>query len=316
MENVFGYWSFGPVTWALVAVVVLHQVGYVRRQHVVADRTKASYKDRRSRMLAFLAAMFVLFVAFDSPLDYFSASLFWVHMCQHLLLMVVAAPLLVLSAPWLVLLRGIPVAPRRSLSRVALGAGWLSPIRRLGSAVNRPLVAWLLFVVSIWVWHRPVPYDWTLSNLTVHYTEHGMFFGLGVLFWLQVIDSYPLRSRLTYMERIAYLVAFAVQNWILAMSLTFASGPWYAGYAHLHSRPGGISALADQQLGAGIMWIPGMIPVFVTVVALAHRFVSNRNNSDVDGELARLVDAAEREGHRLPASGRWRVTLAPRHHLD
>ncbi len=315
MGIVFGEWSFGPDTWVLVAVLVLHEVGYLRRQQVVADRTKASYANRRYRMWTFLAAVAVLIVALDSPVDYYSATLFWVHMIQHILLMVVAAPLLVLSAPWLILLRGLPPVPRRTVSRLALGGRGLAPLRALGRALNRPLVAWLLFVINVWVWHRPGPYDLTLSNVAVHYFEHGLFFGLGVLFWLQVIDSYPLRSRLSYIARVAYLVAFALQNWVLAMGLAFASGPWYSGYAHLLGRAGGISALEDQQIGAGIMWIPGMIPVAITVGALATRFVSNRNSRDVDRELDRLIDAETRLG-RLPVPRRWRLTLAPRHHLD
>lgn len=315
MGIVFGEWSFGPVTWVLVAVLAVHQIGYFRRQTVVADRSKSSYRRRRYQMWTFVGAMFVVWVAFESPVDYYSATLFWVHMIQHLLLVVVAAPLIVLSAPWLVLLRGLPPVPRRKVSRVALGARWLAPVRRLGRAVNQPVVAWLVFTVNFWAWHVPALYNLTLSNESVHYLEHGLFLGTGILFWLQVIDSYPLRSRLSFGGRMGFLVTDAIQNWILAMGLALASGPWYSGYAHLVTRPGGISALEDQQIGAGIMWVPGMIPIAIAVVFLAIRFVSDRGTQDLDLELGRLIDAETRAG-RLPAPRRWRLTLAPRHHLE
>ena len=322
MSLIVEHWYFGTIGWLLLVVLAVHQVGYVRRQRVVSDRSKRSYRDRRWRMFSFVAAIAVLIVAFESPIDYYSASLFWVHMIQHLLLIVVAAPLVAVSAPWLVLLRGLPIGVRRYTSRVALHASWTGPLRSLGRSANRPVVGWVALVASVWLWHTPPLYDATLRSTSIHYLEHGLFFFCALLFWVQVIDSYPLRCRLSYAGRVGYLVAFALQNWILGMSLAFASGPWYSGYANLASRPGGLSALEDQQIGGGIMWIPGMIPVAITVAALASRFVALRPGDDGTGAVLNLDDeftalVASSSGRTSAADravpARWRLQLAPRH---
>ncbi|MGH9075033.1 MAG: cytochrome c oxidase assembly protein, partial [Acidimicrobiales bacterium] len=287
------HWGLGPIGYVLIAVAIVHQVGYVRRQRAVADRTKDSYRLRRWRAASFLGGLAAVFVALQSPIDYWSDYLFWVHMIEHLLLIVVAAPLIVLGAPWLVLLRGLPVGWRRGVSRVGLRVGRTGPVAALGRAVNRPVVAWLIFVIDFWAWHMPGPYDATLRYPVLHYTEHITFLAFAILFWLQVIDSQPLRSRLSYPGRIAFLAAGAVQNWILAMALAFASGPWYAGYVHLAHRPGGITALDDQTIGAGIMWIPGMLPMALAVVLLALRMTRREEADDLDEALAELI-ASER----------------------
>jgi len=324
---ILDHWSVGPIGYVIIALGVLYEVGHVRRQRATHDRSAPEFRDRRIRAVAFLSGLAALFVAFESPIDYWSDWLFWVHMIQHLLILVVASPLIVVGAPWLLLLRGLParvgpydgwpgraggwsVRPRRTVGRLAARVAAFGPLRALGRAVNRPVVAWLLAVVDVWVWHMPGPYDATLRSLPIHYAEHASFLLFGILFWLQVYDSYPLRSKLSPVGRLTFLAAWAAQNWILSMALAFASGPWYAGYADLAHRPEAISALQDQTIGAGIMWIPGMLPVALAVVLTAYRWLHPKQPVDLDTELAQLVADEERRRH----SGRsllGKVRLSP-----
>jgi len=112
-----------------------------------------------------------------------------------------------------------------------------------------------------------------LRNHLIHHVEHGLFLGLGILFWAQVIDQHPFHARLGQFKRVVYVFTATIQAWALAALLAFATAPFYA-YALLPSRPGGISALTDQQFGAGIMWVPGSITysiVFIVCIYLWFR---------------------------------------------
>ena len=113
----------------------------------------------------------------------------------------------------------------------------------------------------MWAWHWPALYDLALTNATIHdWCEHLTFLAVSFLYWTQVIPSPPLRLRLGYLGRMVYLGVAIAQNVVLAVLLGFAPAPLYAPYAHLVSVPGGLSALADQRLGAGIMWTVGDFP--------------------------------------------------------
>lgn len=289
MSPLFRHWSVGVIGYAVVAVAAVYVTGYVRRQRVTGDRAGLPFWRRRWQAASFLGGMVAIFVALESPIGYYSDFLFWVHMIQYLLLTVVAAPLIVIGAPWLIFLQALPARWRRGVTRTGFRRGWARPFRAFGRAVNRPLVAWPLFAANLWFWHMPWPYDQTLKYLPVQYTEHLLTLGLAILLWLQVINSYPLRSSLSYPGRLAFLASIAAQNWILSVLLTFGSGVWYAGYADLASRPGNISALQDQQIGAGILWIPGMVPIAMAAVGVAIQWMQRGRDADLDAELAALL---------------------------
>jgi cytochrome c oxidase assembly factor CtaG len=220
----------------------------------------------RWRVLAFWSGLAVIFLALDTPLESLSRQLFWAHMTQHLLLIMVAAPLLVVSAPWLQIWRGLPLSIRRRLAKTAFRHPALAGPRRVIAWVTAPLGAFLLSSGNLWFWHWPAAYDLTLRNHTVHHLEHALFLGLGILFWAQVIDQPPFHSKLGQMKRAGYVFAATIQSWGLAAVLSFATVPFYS-YAALPSRPGGISALTDQVFGGGIMWVPGSITYSIVFIA-------------------------------------------------
>lgn len=259
-----------PVTFVLVAFG-LHVLGE-RRAAVITGRPRSG--EARRRALTFYAALVIILIALQSPLDSLSDKLFWAHMIQHLLLLVVAAPLIVLSQPWMSLWRPLPLGLRRTLARAVTGSRYMAPLRGLVRALTLPAVAWLVFNVNLVVWHMPGPYDATLSNTSLHVLEHTTFLVFGVLFWAYAFGCPPARKRLSYGQRIAYLAAAAVPNIGLSMFLAFAQHPLYSHYTQLAQRPGGITALADQQLGAGIMWTAGDLPFALAIAWLVHRWLS------------------------------------------
>jgi putative membrane protein len=250
-----------PTILAEVAVAALWYWGGARRTRL---RAVGSSRRRSTpwRPLSFACGLVTIVVALDSPLDRLADSLFWAHMLQHVLLMMVAAPLIVLGAPWLPFWRPLPLAFRRSLARAVAKSPSLAWLRRGARFVAQPLPAWLLFNVDLAVWHVPAAYDLTLRDGAVHYAEHLSFLLLGMLFWIQVLDSKPFRTRLSPFGRAVYVAAGSVAAWLLAVVLMLATTPLYPAQDVGHR---GISALADQQLAAGVMLGPGSIPYAVVV---------------------------------------------------
>ncbi len=209
--------------------------------------------DSRLRaILYFAGAVVVLVIALVSPLDALGDSLFTAHMIQHLLLMLVAAPLLVLSEYPLALLRALPRAWSQRLVR---GVNRSGALRRAWDVLNIPEVAWVIFTIEMWAWHSSSLYQAALRNETIHSLEHIGFVLSGMLFWW-VLFKRTTAQHTHYGMAILYLFAASVQSGILGALMMFTSVPWYGFYA---SRVGawGLTPLQDQQLAGLIMWIPG-----------------------------------------------------------
>jgi putative membrane protein len=217
----------------------------------------------------FFASLLTIVIALDSPIDYYADQLFWVHMLQHVLLLTVAPPLFLLGRPWPRMWRALPLDMRTTLARTVARSRWMAPVR----ALARPLPALILFNVALVGWHIPAAYDLTLRYGAVHVCEHALFFFTGLLFWARVIDPGPLRPRLVWPTRIAYVAASMVVGWVLAIVLVTVPHPIYGYYAALATRPGGISALTDQQLAAGVMWVPGSLAYTVTMLIGLYRWL-------------------------------------------
>ena len=235
-------WPFA----GLLVAAVLYALG--RREH-----------DSVRRDACFYAGLLVIVAAIDSPVDRYADRLFWVHMVQHVLLTMVAPPLILLGRPWPRSVRAIPLTARRVIARS------LHACRALAA----PLVAFVLFNGILLAWHLPALFDLTLRNEAVHDLEHALFFVTALLFWTHLTPT-SRRPRLGAARRVAYGVGAILVSWVLAVVLGFASHPLYGHYAALAHRPGGLSALADQQLAAGIMWVPASIPFTIAVLVAAY----------------------------------------------
>ena len=217
------------------------------------------------RMVAFLAGLAAILVALVSPVDALAEQLFSVHMVQHMLLMVVAAPLLQLGAPIRPLLLGLPRSFRRSVVRPLAGA---PIIRWVFHGLRLPLVAAALYVGGLYVWHVPGLYDAAVEHPALHLAEHLWYLGAALLFWSVVIDPVPFRASLPYAARIPFLLLVgAAQNTILGGLLAFSTRlfyPHYAGSAAAY----GFDPVTDQRLGGAIMWVPGDL-IFLAAASLA-----------------------------------------------
>jgi cytochrome c oxidase assembly factor CtaG len=250
-------------------------------------RRRPRARRARWRAASFYAGLATIVVALEGPIDSYAAKLFWVHMVQHVLLLTVAAPLIVLGAPWMSMWRPLPLSFRRGAAGAVARDRWAAPLRALGRWLGRPLGAWLAFNVNLVLWHIPVMYDLTLRHLAIHALEHTTFLLFGVLLWCQVMDSPPLRSRLRADTRVYYMLASGVVSWILSLVLAFAPSPLYPVYAHIANRPGGISALADQQIAGGVMLGPGSVSLTLFVFIGLYRWLGSEGDGNDRPRLQR-----------------------------
>jgi cytochrome c oxidase assembly factor CtaG len=231
-------------------------------------------RDQRLRIGYFYTALAVIVVALNSPLEKLAEQLFWAHMIQHVLLIAVAPPLLVLARPWARLWRGLSLDSRRTLARAFAVSAPAAPVRSAASALARPLPSFIAFSVVLLAWHVPSLFDATLRSAPLHALEHVLFFSTALLLWKHAIHSPPLRAPLSEPWRAAYVVGAMTVTWVLAVVLALEPHALYSPYVQEASRPGGISALADQQLAAGVMWVPGSISFLIVLFAQVHRWLA------------------------------------------
>ncbi len=217
----------------------------------------------RWQVAAFWGGWVTLFIALVSPLDALGEQLFVAHMIQHLLLMLVAAPLLALSMPPAALAWAVPRRWRRGLAQ------WWHPQTGLQAAwrmITSPVVTWSVFALVLWVWHLPALYQAALRDVTVHIIEHLSFLGAALLFWW-VLPLHGREHRLSYGAGILYLFTTALHSSLLGVLLTFSNSVWYVDY--VSSAPAwGLTPLEDQQLAGLVMWIPSGILYLAAVLVL------------------------------------------------
>ena len=261
-------WVLDPGLLSILVLVsaLLYVIGLRRRLAVGRRRPELI---RRTVLLA--TALVLIDLVLSPAFDRYAAESLTMHMLQHVVLMTIVPPLVVLAAPWLTIWRALPLEARRSLAHgvVALPA----VVRRGLRGLVAPLPAFLAITVDLAVWHVPWLYDLTLSNTVVHDLEHASFLVLGTLFWIPILDSPPLHARLGQLQRAAYATAGAATGWVLALVLAFAPTPLYPAYAVLHHRLAGLSALGDQQFAAGVMLGIGSIPFTVAVFVFVYRWL-------------------------------------------
>jgi putative membrane protein len=245
-------WSSWNTDLFLLLLLEATVIIYLRALWKVWRRAGVGRGITIQRSLAFVGGMLALVVALISPLDALSEALFSAHMVQHLILMLVAAPLLVLS--------DFPLALVWMLSRQwaqALGRSWnrASWLHRIWQIVRSPLAAWSLFAITVWIWHLPALYEAALRDETIHAFEHLGFLLTAMLFWWVLLD--PARPKhIRYGLAIPYLFTTALHSGILGALLTFTEQPWYPFYAR--SVAGwGLTPMQDQQLAGLVMWLPG-----------------------------------------------------------
>lgn len=252
-----------PALAAMAGSLTLYLRGYGRR------RTAGTARPRR--LALFLAGLGVVLLALVTPVATVSEQLLWVHMVQHLLLMVVAAPLLALGAPVATIRQGLSPGSRHALARVSRSS------RRARRRVGDPsplVVATAVHIAVTWVWHAPALYDLAVRVEAVHALEHAAFLGTAVWVWSEVVATARRGRRLQAYATLC-LGALIAQGGVLGALLTFAGRSVYAVY----TGAGGFTALEDQEFAGALMWVP---PGFVYATVAVRRFTA-------------WIDAAERE---------------------
>lgn len=237
-------WTWEP--WVLILLggaVGAYLIGMMRM-----DREQRRRILGRFRCAYFAGGIAALVVALVSPLDALAERLFSAHMTQHLLLLLVAPPLLVLGRPVIVWLWAFDAQERRTIGRT-----WMT-LRDVVQRLTRPLPVWLALSFVLWLWHLPGPYTWALQNKAMHVAEHASFFLASLAFWNLVIAPYGRRA-LSHGAALLYVASMAVQNGLLGALLTFAAHSLYPVHAAVTAFYG-LTPLEDQQLAGVIMWVP------------------------------------------------------------
>lgn len=256
----------------ICAAFVLHVLGE-RRAVVLTGRPRS--RQARQRAMCFYAGLATIGVTLVTPIESYSQKLLWVHMIEHMLMLSVAAPLIVLGRPWMSLWRPLPLGFRRATARAVYRSPRFAWLRALGRWAGRPLGAWVIFIAGLLIWHWPVAYDLALRNSWVHALEHITFITCAILFWAQVLALPPAEGRMTLLQRAGYVFLGSIPNAVLGAVLSLSETPFYSYYVHLLNRPGGFSAVADQQIAGGIMWAAGDIPFGIAIVWLMYQWLSD-----------------------------------------
>jgi len=263
-QTILSEWSL-PI--GLTLSVIFVSAIYVRGWFAIR-KTRPLYFSS-ARLLCFLSSMAILWLAIASPIDGFADVLLSAHMVQHFLLMSVVPPLILLGAPVVPLLRGLPRWIIRRLIGPLIALRWL---RRLGDFLIAPAFAWLAFNLVFLVWHLPGAYDFALRHEDVHDFEHVCFLVTALLFWYVVLHPWPSRARSNSWMILLYLLSADIVNTALSAFLAFCNRPIYQFYI-AGPNPFHISALADQIAAGVIMWVLNstvfLVPAMLLTVQLA-----------------------------------------------
>lgn len=203
------------------------------------------------RRVSFGAGIALILIALIGPVDELSSRSFTAHMMQHVLLMLFAPPLLLLGAPMVSVLRGMPVGFRQTAFATIVRN---RVVRRITRTLLHSHVALGLFLGTLWVWHVPAMYSSAVNDDLVHLLEHTTFFWPALFFWWNVVDSWPYRARLSAPRRLLYLFFATAGLKLVGVLITVSGQVLYTAY--LLPREGtDLSALDDQRIGGLIMWM-------------------------------------------------------------
>jgi putative membrane protein len=261
-QSLLNDWS-PPV--ALDTAIVLFAAIYLRGW--LSLRRSAPGLFSAGKLAAFLSGMFLLWVATGSPLAAFDDGSLTVHMIQHILLMLAIPPLILLGAPSLPLLHGLP----QWLVRTTLGPflRW-RPVHWLGKVLTHPLTCWVTAAIALIAWHVPSAFELALRSDFWHEVEHACFFSTSLLFWWPVVQPFPSEARWPRWSIPFYLFLGMFPSSVLGAFLTFCDRVLYPSYAQAPALFQ-ISPLSDQIMAGALMWVLGTLVCFVpAVIITAH----------------------------------------------
>lgn len=274
-------WTFEPLVAIPLLGAALAWIAAVRHVNAAHPANPVPWV----RTVALLGGLLAIAVALLSGIERYDTVLFSVHMVQHILLTLVAPPLIVLGAPITLLLR---------LARPETRQRWILPVlhSRIVRALSFPVVAWLLFAGVMWATHFSALFDRALEDPLLHNLEHAAYLGAGLLFWWPAIGLDPTPWRMSHPVRVLYVFLQMPQNTFLAVAILSATAPLYEHYATL-GRAWGPTPLADQQAAAGIMWFVGDLLFLAAILGLVAAWMRHEERSTAGAD--RRADAARAE---------------------
>jgi putative membrane protein len=267
---IFRSWSWQPailLSLGLVAAGYIYAIYYFRQRGML-ERLHQQGLIRRSQPWYFGAGLATLALALLSPIDTLSNVLFLMHMTQHILLVMVAAPLILLGLPALFL---------RPLIQNA-------KVKTILAGLTHPFVAFMLYNLTLIAWHAPALYDAALQNRFIHDLEHAMFFYTAVLSWWPLLSPVRELPRLSYPAQMLYIFLIAIPGGILGAVLVFANTIVYATYATA-PRLWGLTALADQQAAALVMMVPGKAIYLIALTVIFFIWFNQEDEPVGQGQL-------------------------------
>jgi cytochrome c oxidase assembly factor CtaG/ferredoxin len=266
-DAVLNSWNLDP--WLLIPALVISLL-YARgwsRQH-----KRAPHRFGFPQLISFSAGLISVLLALISPLDTFAGWLLTVHMIQHLLLMMVAPPLILYGNPYLPLLAGMP----RSFLKNGVAPFFASvTLRRVGRFVTHPVFCWTAFALTTIAWHTPPMYQLALNSPTWHAVEHLCFLTTALLFWSPIIQPYPLVPQMPRWSIIPYLFFADFQNTALSAFLIFYERVLYPAY-ETAPRIAGMTVLEDQAAAGAIMWVASSIFFLIPVALITIEVLSQK----------------------------------------
>ncbi len=269
---------FEPLPWLAALLAAVAYVYAVRRVNAAhpAKRVPAW------RTLAWLAGLATVLIALETAVDVYADDLLTVHMVQHLLLTLVAPPLLALGAPGTLLLRAADSHTRRNVLLPLLHS-------RLTRLLTQPVLAWSAFAIVMLIAHFTPLYDAALNDPLIHDLEHGLFLASGVLFWWPIVAADPIPHRMRHAARLVYLLAMLPIGAAVGLAIYFAPQPIYAHYATLELA-WGPSPLVDQQIGGLSMWAAGNVLLLGAIALVVADWMR------ADERRSRILDARRAAG--------------------
>ncbi len=270
MNVVVSNWSASVVALAAYAVAAVTHLLGVRDAATDAGRQGRPLPPGQvRRAVAFQAGLLLAVLAVVSPVAFWSYRYIWVRNFQDVILAIAAPALIVLGAPWLPLRRGLGLAVRD---------------RR---AAARPIVVTVIYCALWWVWHLPGPFGAAVRSPAVYALEMITYLAAGILMWLQLVESPPLRPQLPPLRRIALVLVLAASGTVLG--LIRAYGPGVAYPAYLDSGRSAAAVVSDQQAGGAILWVIPLIPLSILAVGLATRWLSEEESEPSAADFDRLL---------------------------
>ncbi len=262
----------------------LYTMGWLRL------RSKQAKLANGWRLASYYGGLLTLAIALMSGIDTFQTQLFFIHMIQHFLLVMIAPILLFLANPMPFILWAIPSPERRQIGRLLTQN---SRFRRWLVAVTASGLVWLVYSINLILWHDPSPYNSAITNEFLHDMEHLSFFLTGMALWWHIIDAAPkFHKRRTYAMRLGLIVATYFGNLVLGVAITMSPDLIYTHYKTV-PRIWVESAHRDQTIGGLVMWLPGGMMYLLVFLLLIARMMINAEQKQRLSDQQRLLQAQE-----------------------